>query len=56
MEILAAANKPIKEWNSSELKGDLKSMVDTVELKGVSMDRKNIIYKNDLDESVQDVF
>jgi electron transfer flavoprotein beta subunit len=53
MEILAAANKPINEWTADSLKSDLKTKVDTVELKGVSMDRKNIVYKDDLDESVQ---
>lgn len=53
MAILAAANKPIQEWTADSLKGDLKSMVETVELKGISTDRKNIVYKNDLDESVQ---
>jgi len=52
MEILAAANKPIKEWTADSIKNDLKTLVDTVELKGVSMERKNIIYKDDLDESV----
>lgn len=52
MEILAAANKPIKEWGADSIKSDLKTLVDTLELKGVSMERKNIIYKDDLDESV----
>ena len=53
MQILAAANKPINEWNADDLAKDLKPMVETIDLKGVSMDRKNEIYKNDLDESVQ---
>ncbi len=52
MEILAAANKPIKEWNSDDLASDLSPLVETVDLKGVSMERKNIVYENDLDESV----
>jgi len=53
MEILAAANKPIKEWKAEELKSGLKPAVSTLDLKGVKMDRKNVIYENDLDESVE---
>lgn len=52
MQILGAANKPIQEWTSDSLQSDLKPLVETVELKGVPMERKNIIYKDDLDESV----
>ncbi len=53
MEILAAANKPIKEWESSDITNDLNPLVETVNLKGVSMERKNIVYEDDLDESVE---
>jgi len=53
MEILAAANKPIKEWTADSLKSGLNPVVNTLDLKGVSMERKNVIYKNDLDESVE---
>ena len=53
MEILAAANKPIKEWESSSIVDNINPLVETVDLKGVSMDRKNIVYENDLDESVE---
>jgi len=52
MQILGAANKPINEWTSDSLSSDLNPLVETVELKGVSMERKNIIFKDDLDESV----
>lgn len=52
MQILGAANKPINEWTAESLVKDVKPMVETIDLKGVSMDRKNIIYKDDLDESV----
>ena len=52
MQILAAANKPINEWTADSLSSGLKPLVETVELKGVSMERKNVIYQNDLDESV----
>jgi electron transfer flavoprotein beta subunit len=52
MQILGAANKPINEWSSDSLKGSLTPKVDTVELKGVSMERKNIVYQDNLDDSV----
>ncbi len=52
MQILGAANKPINEWTYDSLVKDLKPLVETIDLKGVSMERKNIVYKDDLDESV----
>ena len=52
MQILGAANKPINEWTAEVLVKDVKPIVETIDLKGVSMERKNVIYKNDLDESV----
>jgi electron transfer flavoprotein beta subunit len=52
MQILGAANKPIQEWTADSLSSGLKPLVETRELKGVPMERKNIIYKDDLDESV----
>ncbi len=52
MQILGAANKPINDWTADSLTSGLNPMVDTVELKGISMERKNVIYQNDLDESV----
>jgi electron transfer flavoprotein beta subunit len=52
MQILSAANKPINDWTADSIKGSLTPKVDTVELKGVSMERKNIVYQNNLDESV----
>jgi electron transfer flavoprotein beta subunit len=52
MQILGAANKPIQEWTTKSLQSDLTPLVETVELKGVPMERKNIIFKDDLDESV----
>ena len=53
MQILAAANKPIQDWAADSLGSGLNPMVDTIELKGVSMERKNEIYENDIDESIQ---
>ncbi|MBN2065305.1 MAG: electron transfer flavoprotein subunit beta/FixA family protein [Candidatus Thermoplasmatota archaeon] len=52
MQILAAANKPIQEWTAESLSSGLQPLVETIELKGVTMERKNVIYKDDLDESV----
>jgi len=52
MQILGAANKPINEWTADSLISGLNPMVGTVELKGVSMERKNVIFQNDLDKSV----
>lgn len=52
MQILGAANKPINEWTADSLSSGLKPVVETVELKGVSMERKNVVFENDLDESV----
>ena len=51
MEILGAANKIIKNWSIDSLVNGVKTKIETVDLRGVSMDRKNIIYKNNLDES-----
>ena len=52
MQILGAANKPINEWTADSLSSGLKPLVETVDLKGIPMERKNVIYQNDLDESV----
>ncbi len=52
MQILGAANKPINEWTADSIESGMKPLVETIELKGVPMERKNIIYQDDLDESV----
>ena len=52
MQILGAASKPINEWNADSLVSGLNPKVEVVELKGVPMSRKNVIFKNDIDESV----
>jgi len=54
MQILAAANKPINEVKADELSKE-KPLVETVELRGVKMERKNVIYKDDVDESVKEL-
>jgi len=55
MQILGAANKPINDWTVESLADGLNPKIDTVELNGVSMERKNIIYKDDVDESVKNL-
>jgi len=55
MQILGAANKPINDWTSESLADGLNPKIDAVELNGVSMERKNIIYKDDVDESVKNL-
>lgn len=55
MQILAAANKPLKEWTADSVLKDVKPAVETVILKGVSMERKNVIYKDDIDEAVEEL-
>jgi len=52
MQILGAANKPINEWTAESLNKNLTPLVETIDLKGVSMDRKNIVYKDELDDSI----
>ena len=55
MQILGSANKPIHEYNSADLlQIDVKPVVTQLELKGVSMQRKNIIFKDDdIDTSIK---
>lgn len=53
MQILGAANKPIHDWTIESLDVTPKIKVKTINLQGVSMDRKNVIYKDDSDESIQ---
>jgi len=52
MQILGAANKPISELSADSLVSTINPKVETIELKGVPMTRKNIIFKDDIDESV----
>jgi electron transfer flavoprotein beta subunit len=53
MQILAAANKPIQEWTAEDVaSGRLTPKITTVDIKGVPMERKNIIYQDDIDDSI----
>ena len=53
MEILGAANKPINEWSADSLHKEIDLKVITLDLKGISMERKNIVYQDDIDDSVK---
>lgn len=52
MQILGSASKPINEWSADSLDAEIDAKVSTIELKGVPMDRKNVIFKDDIDESI----
>jgi electron transfer flavoprotein beta subunit len=52
MEILGAANKPIHEWSVDSLLKEIKPKIDTLNVKGVLMQRKNIVFKDNIDESI----
>ena len=53
MQILTSANKPINEITADSLTKNLSPLVQTIDLKGVSMERKNVVYKDDIDESIK---
>lgn len=53
MQILGSASKPIHEWTVESLDLKVEPRVHTIGLQGVSMDRKNIVYENDSEESIQ---
>jgi electron transfer flavoprotein beta subunit len=53
MQILASASKPIHEWSAQELApGQLEPKMHTVDIKGIPMQRKNVIYQNSVEDSV----
>jgi len=53
IQILSSANKPIKELSAESLGVKLSPAIETVDLKGVPMERKNIVYKDDVNESIK---
>jgi len=55
MQILGAANKPINDWTIESLVDGLNPKIDAIDMNGVPMERKNIIYKDDVDESVKNL-
>jgi len=53
MAILSSSSKPIHEWPATGVTGEaLVPKVKTMDIKGIPMQRKNIIYQNDLDASI----
>jgi len=53
MAILASSSKPIHEWPATGVTSEaLIPKLQTMDIKGIPMQRKNIIYQNDLDQSV----
>ena len=52
MQILGSASKPINEWTAESLLAKIEPMIKTLDLKGIAMERKNIVYSDDLDESI----
>jgi electron transfer flavoprotein beta subunit len=56
MQILASANKPIHEWKLTDIpQTSLQPMITKLDVKGVSMERKNVLYQDDLDESIKNL-
>ncbi|MBS3817848.1 MAG: electron transfer flavoprotein subunit beta/FixA family protein [Candidatus Thermoplasmatota archaeon] len=56
-EILGAANKPINEWEPEKfMDHEIESTTETKDIRGVSMERKNIIFDEDeLEDSVKNL-
>jgi electron transfer flavoprotein beta subunit len=53
MQILSAASKPIHEWPATGVTAEaLTPKIKTIDIRGVPMQRKNVVYKNDLEKSV----
>ncbi len=53
MAILTSSSKPIHEWPATGVSQEaLVPKVKTMDIKGIPMQRKNIIYQDDLDSSV----
>jgi electron transfer flavoprotein alpha/beta subunit len=53
MQILGSAKKPILNWTDSDIGASgIAPAMETVDIMGVAMSRKNLVFKDDLDESV----
>ncbi len=53
MAILASSNKPIHDWQPADVSSEpLHPKIQTIDVKGVPMQRKNIIFQDDLDQSI----
>ncbi len=55
MEILGAANKPIETIDPSSLEAEVEAGTKISDIKGVAMERKNVIYKDDIDEGIKEL-
>ncbi len=54
MQILGSANKPIHDWAVADLGMDREgAKILEKDLKGISMERKNVIFDDDVDEAVK---
>ncbi|MCX6665407.1 MAG: electron transfer flavoprotein subunit beta/FixA family protein [Euryarchaeota archaeon] len=54
MQILGSASKPLLIWPmDGVVSGQLIHKISTIDVKGVPMQRKNIVYKDDIDKSVE---
>jgi len=53
MQILASANKPIQDWSIDALDVSIEPKVSIIDIQGVSTERKNIIFEDDSDDSIQ---
>jgi electron transfer flavoprotein beta subunit len=56
MQILGSASKPINDWTLADIgmEGDAPK-IRIVDINGVAMERKNIVFKDDLDEAVSEL-
>jgi len=53
MQILGSAKKPIEVITPADLgASDIRPGMEVVDIKGVAMSRKNVVFKDDMDESV----
>ena len=56
MQILAASNKPINEWDAQSLLEKSEQKVEIVEIKGLTSERKNIVFaEGEMDDIVKKV-
>lgn len=55
MQIMASANKPIEELKAEDLQADLHTTIKQTDLTGVKTQRKNIIYKDDVQVAVDEI-
>jgi hypothetical protein len=53
MAILASSSKPIHDWQATDVSTEpLHPKIQTIDIKGIPMQRKNLIFQDDLDQSI----